>query len=155
MKGNKMAELKERPTVNRYDMHEFLRDIGSIIRQVHAYNATAEHPINSIIGISRGGLIPAVYLSHYLNLPMRVVEYSTRDGMVGETSHAWLSTVRNALVVDDIADSGRTLNYIQDVNPFLPTAVLIQKELSDHMATFHGKYESGVSWVQFPWELAP
>jgi hypoxanthine phosphoribosyltransferase len=90
-----------------------------------------------------------------LNLPMRVVEYSTRDGMVGETSHAWLGTVRNALVVDDIADSGRTLNYIQDINPHLPTAVLIQKELSDHMATFHGKYESGLAWIVFPWEIPP
>ena len=48
--------------------------------------------IDNIFGIPRGGLIPAVYLSHALDLPM-----------VAEVKDA------RTLVVDDIADEGKTL----------------------------------------------
>lgn len=33
-----------------------------------------------IVGISRGGLVPATLLSHYLNVPMKPLQVSLRDG---------------------------------------------------------------------------
>lgn len=33
-----------------------------------------------IVGISRGGLVPAVMISHYLNIPMKPLQVSLRDG---------------------------------------------------------------------------
>ena len=34
---------------------------------------------DSILGITRGGLIPAVKISHALNIPLQPVNYQTRD----------------------------------------------------------------------------
>ena len=33
-----------------------------------------------IVGITRGGLIPAVMISHYLGVPMKSLDVSLRDG---------------------------------------------------------------------------
>ena len=33
-----------------------------------------------IVGVARGGLVPAVHLSHLLNLPMECLLWQTRDG---------------------------------------------------------------------------
>lgn len=113
----------------------------------------SDYKVDLIIAVARGGLVPGVYLSHKLNKPLRIVEYSTRDNMTGTSSLEWLSVIKNAIIVDDIADSGVTLNSLVDINPYLPTAVLVQKEMSDHNATFHGVRVSGNEWVEFDWEV--
>ena len=87
--------------------------------------------IDSVHGIPRGGLIPAVLISHKLSLPY--------VGAVGP----------NTLVVDDICDSGVTL----DKGPGVYTAVLHYKP---HTSCFKPnvwatKHE-GDEWLIYPWE---
>lgn len=43
-----------------------------------------------IVGITRGGLIPAVMISQYLNVPMYTLGVSLRDGSGGE-SNLWMA----------------------------------------------------------------
>lgn len=43
-----------------------------------------------IVGITRGGLIPAVMISHYLNIPMHTLGVSLRDQIGGE-SNLWMA----------------------------------------------------------------
>ena len=43
-----------------------------------------------IVGIVRGGLVPALYLSHYLNVPMHTLNVSLRDSEGGE-SNLWMA----------------------------------------------------------------
>tara|TARA_R110000823_G_scaffold283986_1_gene402131 strand:- start:27 stop:422 length:396 start_codon:yes stop_codon:yes gene_type:complete len=83
---------------------------------------------NTIKGLPRGGLIPAVMLSH-------------KSG-ISYASHG------NALVVDDICDSGKTLKTIQ-----FPTAVLHYKPHTSIIEpTFYAcKFESD-DWIVYPWE---
>lgn len=79
-----------------------------------------------IVGISRGGCVPAVMLSHALNLPMKPLQVSLRDhtesvsdcGMAedafGYVSHDLRDdSAMNILIVDDINDSGATFNWIR------------------------------------------
>lgn len=87
--------------------------------------------IDSIHGLTRGGLIPAVMVSHKLNLPWSDV------------------MLPNTLVIDDICDSGDTLMNCVGVY----TAVLHQKpETScftpDVWADLHLEDE----WIIYPWE---
>lgn len=68
-----------------------------------------------IVGLTRGGLLPAVMISHYLDVPMQSLDVSLRDG--GEcTSNLGMAedayNGKNILVVDDINDQGSTLNWI-------------------------------------------
>lgn len=114
----------------------------------------SEKQIDYIIGISRGGLVPAVMLSHYLQKPMVSLEYSTRDNMVMNNGIKWLSQVDNAVVVDDIADSGATLNKVKEINNELITAVLIHKtHTSEHQPDFWVERTDEDHWIDFCWEL--
>jgi xanthine phosphoribosyltransferase len=70
---------------------------------------------NYIVGLTRGGLLPAVMISHYLDIPMQSLDISLRDGGtctsnlgMGEDAYEG----KNILVVDDINDQGTTINWI-------------------------------------------
>lgn len=73
-----------------------------------------------IVGITRGGLCPAVLISHWLNVPMHTLNVSLRDNDTGPESNLWMAEdafgyegqPKNILIVDDINDSGATINWI-------------------------------------------
>lgn len=68
-----------------------------------------------IVGITRGGLLPAVMVSQYFNCKMHALGIQLRDGTDCE-SNCWMSedayNGKNILVVDDINDQGSTLNWL-------------------------------------------
>ena len=80
-----------------------------------------------IVGITRGGLLPAVMISQYFDIPCETLKISLRDGEVGE-SNCWMAEeafgfnaaeigdplCKNILVVDDINDQGSTLNWLME-----------------------------------------
>ena len=104
-------------------------DIQTLVDQLCEWIDKSELPITSVTGIERGGLIPAVMISHKLNLP-------------------YVHSVHpNTLVIDDICDTGETLNLILEA----PTAVLHYKPTATHKPTFYGQ-EVGDEWIVYPWE---
>lgn len=75
----------------------------------------AQH-FDAVIGISRGGLIPATMISAALRLNLYPVGLSRREGeVVGQEQHEWYADVLpvvaggRIVVIDEIADSGGTL----------------------------------------------
>jgi len=127
-----------------------------------------------IVGLSRGGLIPAVMLSHYLHCPMRTLNLSFRDANEQATSDlelAELATSQKILIVDDINDTGKTLNWIkEDWSTNFPDydnwntwhhtvkfAVLVNNSASEFKNVDYSAFEinkdEDPSWVVFhPWE---
>ncbi len=82
-------------------------------------------------GIKRGGLIPAVMVSHKLGLPWSDV------------------MLPNTLVIDDIADTGVTLKNA--VGAY--TAVLHYKpHTSCHIPNLWASVHEGDEWIIYPWE---
>lgn len=120
--------------------------------------------IKAVVGIARGGLLPAVIISHMLNKPLIVVEYSSKEGKGDDKNHANVLPTMTpeqgpVLVVDDICDSGHTLNEIvyhftkQNVETF--TAVLYykshEKQVMNPDLTWRTiPHDAG--WVFFPYE---
>ena len=87
--------------------------------------------IDSVMGLPRGGLIPAVMISHELGLP-----YVIHPG-------------KNTLVVDDICDSGVTLKK----SPGQFTAVLYHKpHTSIFTPDIWAREHKGHEWLIYPWE---
>jgi len=90
--------------------------------------------INCVFGINRGGHPIAVHLAHHLNIPYEYLDPEYRLGV--------------SLIVDDIADTGKTLkNYHQDA---AATATLFYKKRSVVIPTFY--VEETDMWICFPWE---
>ena len=70
-----------------------------------------------IVGITRGGLVPANLLSQYTGIKMNSLDISLRDGgdcvsNLGMAEDAFEG--KNILIVDDINDQGSTLNWIMN-----------------------------------------
>jgi xanthine phosphoribosyltransferase len=90
---------------------QFKNLVLTICKQIAVDNWRPDY----IVGLTRGGLLPAVMISHYLDVPMQSLDVSLRDG--GEcTSNLSMAedafAGKNILVVDDINDQGSTLNWI-------------------------------------------
>ena len=70
-----------------------------------------------IVGLTRGGLVPANLISQYLNIPMETLKVSLRDDNSQPESNLWMAEdafqSKKILIVDDINDSGATLNWIK------------------------------------------
>lgn len=94
---------------------QFKGFVAKICRDISASNWRPDY----IIGITRGGLLPAVMISHYFNVPCETLKVSLRDNIECE-SNLWMAEdalgcygpPKNILIVDDINDSGATLNWI-------------------------------------------
>lgn len=151
----------------------------TIIRSIHQSQWMPDY----IVGITRGGLVPANLISQYLNVPMHTLKVALRDNPDCE-SNCWMpedatgygiESPKNILIVDDINDSGATLNWIKQDwqtsvagttsndnwnkvwNNNVRIATLYDNESSnsmlniDYTAVNINKAAEDV-WIVFPWE---
>jgi uncharacterized protein len=89
-----------------------------------------------IVGLTRGGLVPAVIMSNTLGIPMHTLKVNLRDHAEGPESNLWMADDafgyvsatktprpanevtsdpalrKNILILDDINDTGATLDWI-------------------------------------------
>ncbi|HEX8578786.1 MAG TPA: phosphoribosyltransferase family protein [Allosphingosinicella sp.] len=146
-----------------YLSHErFLEEVETIAALVEADRWRPDF----LIGIGRGGLVPAAFLSHRLALPLLTVDHSTGEPGFGEELLAKLAAKIAAgarmLIVDDINDSGGTITYLRAAieakieDPLrLRVAVLIHNIRSQALAEYHGSEidrDADKRWYVFPWE---
>ena len=91
--------------------HELTSYVSKISRDI----ILSEWKPDLIVGLTRGGLIPAVMLSHYFNIPMKALHVALRDFPdtcsdldLADQTYAGLKV----LIVDDINDTGATFKWI-------------------------------------------
>jgi len=119
-----------------------------------------------IVGITRGGLWPAMMLSHYLDIKMHTLDVRLRDGDTKENA-TFLKTQmvkgKKILIVDDINDSGATFKWIAqdwEVNndsekSNVKFAALIDNVPSEFVVEYSGteiNKEENPEWIVFPYE---
>ncbi|MCC2981016.1 phosphoribosyltransferase [Sphingomonas sp. IC4-52] len=121
---------------------------------------------DTIIGIGRGGLVPAVYLSHAIGLPMLSCDFTSQvqDG-AGDLLIRLAERTRGGerlLFVDDINDSGRTIGMLRAhlaaagaVAEMVRFATLIDNEVSAQPVDYRARTIDRrivKDWFVFPWE---
>lgn len=180
-----------------YDWQEIENLTQDLIREINLSHWRPDY----IVGITRGGLVPANLISQYLDVPMYSLDVKLRDHTAhqGPESNLWMAedafgyipeaertegpfetgtmysdpTIRKQiLIVDDINDSGATINWIKDdwQSGCLPNdpawddiwgndvrfATLINNTGSDaeveYSADEINKIEEPDLWIVFPWE---
>ena len=140
-----------------YSYDDFKRDIVLLRRDLKEFNA------DSIVGIARGGLTLAHSLAEALDIrdvkTLRTELYDKtckRDeiSIFGDCS---FNKDRRVLVVDDISDSGETLNAImkylkksnQDIEFVVVTLFYKKTSLYEPDYWIHEADE----WIEFFWEI--
>jgi xanthine phosphoribosyltransferase len=137
---------------------QFHRDARAL-----AWRLAEMAPFSAVVGIARGGLVPAAIVARELDL--RIVEsisvvsyeHTAQQGppkivkpIVPEIA---LGQGAGVLVVDDLVDTGATVRIVRDLLPKAHFATVYAKPLGrPHVDTFMTEVSQD-TWIHFPWDL--
>ena len=168
-----------------YTWQDVENQTQEILRQIQRDTWVPDY----VVGLTRGGLVPANLISQYLECPMETLKVSLRDHASQPESNLWMAEDafgypefdpmcsgdgrKKILIVDDINDSGATLNWIikdwqsscfskdkrwkEIWGNTVRVAVLVDNEASksklnvSYSAVDLNKTEEDC-WIVFPWE---
>jgi xanthine phosphoribosyltransferase len=116
----------------------------------------------AIVAVTRGGMAPAMIIARELDIRLvdtisvKSYDHQTRgeaqvlskpdDAMVGDGS--------GVLVIDDLVDSGKTLEVIRDLYPQAHFATVYAKPKGEPMVDTFITGVSQDTWIFFPWDMA-
>lgn len=113
-----------------------------------------------IVGIARGGAMPAMHLSYALNKPLKLISISTRDIFDESNDFDGKNFMgdKKILLVDDVCDSGKTFEiakerfeaYHVDVRY---ASVFNKVNLNNFNLNYTGHNIIDDAWVVFPWDI--
>jgi len=141
---------------------EFVADVQAVAAALEADGWIPDH----IVGIGRGGLVPAAYLSHRMGISLLSVDYSSGVPSFAEELIEKLAAAtregRSILIVDDINDSGGTIEALRKSlldhgadEAGVRVAVLIDNLRSRARVDYRSRTidrSTDKSWFVFPWE---
>lgn len=115
-----------------YSWGNLEKDIGILTKRIKAISFN----FKNIYGVPRGGLIPAVMLSHQLDLPLI-------------TERQLIS--KDTLIVDDISDTGKTLQKLLKGKKYKGIATLHKRITTNLDPDFYVNTIND-EWIVYPFE---
>ena len=128
--------------------HNDTKDLCNKIKQAGNFN--------KIITVSRGGLIPAGIVAYELDIRdtsvVNIRSYNGEDklekvevfGFDGQADE-------NTLVIDDLSDTGRSINILRQLFPKARQVTVYTKTTSTQKPDIYTK-EMPNKWIVFPWD---
>ena len=152
--------------VNANEFDKMNRDLCKKLSDEVGFTSLCSDTI--VFGVSRGGIIPGIYISHYFNIPLDIINIQSYSGM--EKGEIKINSplpgaekfkgIENVIIAEDIIDSGETIMYILGYLDFIKqlnkidfnvySVSLVCREDSSSLSTVHSKILN--SWVVFPYE---
>ncbi len=116
----------------------------------------------AVVGITRGGLVPAMIVARELDIRMvdtiSVKSYSHQaqgETQVIKSPQADLmGDGTGILIVDDLVDSGKTLEVVRNLYPNAHFATVYAKPSGKPMVDSYITEVSQDTWIFFPWDMA-
>ena len=132
---------------------EFHRQVRNLAQKIREHG-----DFDRIIAVSRGGFIPAGILAYELGIrDCGVINMSSYDGESKrrdeeiEISGPLQNVSARTLIVDDLADSGRTLKILRQQYPQAVTACVYAKPEGQSCCDIFAAAMPD-RWVVFPWD---
>ena len=152
-----MNELQRKAFPVSWD--QFHRDARAL-----AWRLSAAGPFTALVCVTRGGLVPGAIVARELGIRMIETvciasyhDYDTQGGLdVIKGVSSTISRVdegRGVLVVDDLADTGRTVQVIRDMLPKAHFATVYAKPLGRAVIDTFVTEVSQDTWIYFPWDM--
>ncbi|MDF1792123.1 MAG: xanthine phosphoribosyltransferase [Thalassobaculaceae bacterium] len=120
-------------------------------------------PFEGIIGITRGGLVPAAIVARELELRLidtiGVSSYAGYDGPRGALNVVKPPSLTNDgagwLIVDDLVDTGETAKVVRAMLPKAHFATIYAKPAGKPLVDTFVTEVSQDTWIYFPWDTEP
>ena len=141
--------------------------IQALTKQLTAKIKDSGNDFDCIVGIARGGVIPATMLAYQLDVTeVRSIQLASYTGQ--ERGDIWMDefddnviqhiklSYAHVLLVDDLSDSGHSFSYLsakfQQSGVPHKTAALYLKTASTFHPDFYSAQVPADLWLNFPWE---
>jgi xanthine phosphoribosyltransferase len=123
-------------------------------------------PWHGLIGVTRGGLVPAAVVARELDIrvieTVSIVSYRADDSQPGQAESvsvvkypANVGDGEGWLVVDDLVDTGRTAAVLRGLLPKAHFATVYAKPLGRPLVDTFVTEVSQDTWIYFPWDVEP
>lgn len=141
------------------------QDCDTLVEQI--LKANVEYDL--VIGLMRGGCVPATIVSHALDVPMMAIGIKTYNHTqknhnvdAYQAAHGDFFNMRQrksimrTLLIDDLSDTGDTFEYIarnySSILPQIDTAAPYIKSHTKFRPTYFAQEFFNNEWLVFPWE---
>ena len=122
----------------------------------------AEGGWRAVVGITRGGLVPAAIVARELDIrrvdTISVRSYAHQTQGVPQVIKApqadLMGDGAGILIVDDLVDTGRTLEVVRGLFPKAHFATVYAKPSGRPMVETYVTEVSQDTWIFFPWDMA-
>lgn len=130
------------------DFHQDVKTLCEKLKQTGEYN--------KIIAISRGGLIPAGIVAYELDIRhsevINIVSYDHANQLSSTKIFGYSGLAdEHTLVIDDLSDTGNSINLLRQRFPKATYAVVYVKPQGLTAPDIYTK-EMPDSWLVFPWD---
>jgi xanthine phosphoribosyltransferase len=138
---------------------QFHRDARAL-----AWRLSGAGPFDAMVCITRGGLVPAAIVSRELGIRMIETvcvasyhDYQTQGGL--QVLKGITEDIRRMgegtkiLVVDDLVDTGKTVQIVREMLPAAHYATVYAKPLGRPLVDTFITEVSQDTWIYFPWDL--
>jgi xanthine phosphoribosyltransferase len=133
---------------------QFHRDARAL-----AWRLADSEPFDAIVGIARGGLVPAAIVARELGIRLIdtvcVTSYEyTKQGEISllKKPGGELANGKRLLIVDDLVDTGNTARLVRALLPEAHFATVYAKPMGRPMVDTFITEVSQDTWIYFPWD---
>ncbi|MFP1645035.1 xanthine phosphoribosyltransferase [Pontitalea aquivivens] len=116
----------------------------------------------AVVGITRGGLVPAMIVSRELDIrvvdTISVKSYSHQEQRAAQVTKSpqadLMGDGEGILIVDDLVDTGKTLELVRQLFPKAHFATVYAKPKGKPLVDTYVTEVSQDTWIFFPWDMA-
>ncbi|MCY4153591.1 MAG: xanthine phosphoribosyltransferase [Aestuariivita sp.] len=117
---------------------------------------------NAIIAITRGGMAPAMIVARELGIrtvdtiSVKSYDYQTQESatVLKSPNEAMMGDGSGHIIIDDLVDTGKTLELVRRLYPRAHYATVYAKPLGEKQVDTFITGVSQDTWIFFPWDMA-